>query len=112
MSKNIVIYTIFKSRQNGPGERDAGGWNPGAKDTVLSWTTREDAANAMFTQAKNLERDGHIRVLKRETPDPEKIFHAAIDFEQHGIVYRRWIVQEFLNVPNDCPLEGGFNYCL
>lgn len=104
MSKNILIYTIYKSRQNGPGERDAGGWNPGAKDTVLSWTTREDAANAMFIQAKNLERDGHIRVLAREVPDPEKIFHASITFEQHGITYQRWVVQEFLNVPDNVNL--------
>lgn len=112
MSKNIVIYTIFKSRQYVRADGDADGWYPGAKDTVLSWTTREDAANAMFTQAKNLERDGYIRVLRTETPDPKGVFHAAVDFEQHGIVYRRWVVQEFLNVPDDCPLEGGFNYCL
>ena len=58
----------------------------------------------MFTQAKNLERDGYIRVLARQTPDPEKIFHASIDFEQHGIVYRRWIVQEFLSVPDNVNL--------
>ena len=96
MSNNILIYTIFKSRQNGPGELDPDGWTPGVKDTVLSWRTREDAANAMFTQAKNLERDGHIRVLERVTPDPEKIFHASITFEQHGIIYQRWIVGEFL----------------
>lgn len=102
MSKNIVIYTIFKSRQNGPGELRAGEGARGAKDTVMSWTTREDAANAMFTQAKNLERDGYIRVLRTETPDPEGVFHAAVDFEQHGIAHN-WNQGEVIRACRDCP---------
>jgi len=107
--KNIPIYTIFKSRQNGPGERDAGGWWPGAKDTVLSWLTAKEAGDAMFLQAKNLERDGHLRVICRKQQDSP--YFASITFEQHGSTYQRWVVQEFLGVPDDCPLEGR-NYCL
>ena len=97
--KNILIYTIYearKLREVEPEYSPHSEYTLGQKCVVTSHLTAESAFAQLQELAKNQEEQGIIRIL--ENPPKDK---GPLLFERFGDVFQRWVVQEFLTLPDN-----------
>jgi len=100
--KNVPIYTIYearKLREVEPEYSPSSEYTVGQKCVITSHLTAESAFAQLQELAKNQAAQGMIRIL--ENPPKDK---GPLLFERFGDVFQRWVVQEFLTLPDNCTI--------
>lgn len=92
--KNIPIYTIYEAFAD-----DAGDIGLGHKCVITSHLTEEEAFAQMQELAKNQEAQNTIEIIKNPLRG-----EGPLIFTRWGDTFARWVVQEFLTVPDNVNL--------